>query len=172
MEGCENMMKIIGMYILISILLYLKNKYRHLRCNYIINTMYDNKNNTDNYKYILAIEILLDKADIYHLNVPKDLQDYPDTIIDALQIARGIYIGRCYRALLWGYFFLMEIHIFKPIFSRTNNKLIALIFCLVEFFVTYLLGLYLDTTDIGSKILAFLPAALNKLVDALLAFLH
>lgn len=166
------MVKIICIYFFISILLYLKNKYRQLKCNYVINGIYKSKNISDRYQYILATSFLLSKANIYRLDISDDLKTNPNSVIESLEIARGIYIGRSHRALLWGYFVLMRIHIFKPIFSQINNKMLAFIICLVEFFFTYLIGLYLDTTGIGNKILTSLPVALNKLADLLSTFLY
>lgn len=164
------MVKIICIYFLISVFIYLKNKYRQLKCNYVINGIFKSKNISDRYKYILSASFLLSKANIYRLDISNDLKNTPNSVIESLEIARGIYIGRSHRAFLWGYFVLLKIHIFKPIFSHINNKTSAIIICLAEFFFTYLIGLYFDTTGIGNKILTFLPVALNRLADLLSVF--
>lgn len=166
------MLKIITAYILIAVFIYTKNKINYLRCNYVINNLIANAKNkkyNNNFNYINSVESLLSGASIYSpvfLDYSKLANGYYlNSIIEHLEQARGIYRHRYIHSLFWGYPFLKKIKIFKPIFNKSTNIIVSIVICLVEGFLVYLLGLYLDTTGIGNKILICLTDFASSLIE-------
>ena len=86
--------------------------------------------------------------------------------INAFESAKGTFIFYIVRSPVWLFIALDKLTIFAPA-RKTGNFFISLVVAALEIFVAYLVGLYLDTTGIGNKILAHLFFLLNHIADAL-----
>lgn len=150
----------------------MKNVYLWYKCNYIGNRLLEFKNN---YNYIIPTRSILCKAGFYAASIPnKDFDDRYGVrkIGDLLLQAQGIYHTRKLRSWFWIYYLLSRITVFSSVITHTRNKFVSVFLCLLEGFVIYLLGLYLDRTDIGNKILDYLLSFPKLAVEFLNTYLH
>lgn len=161
--------KIILIYITVAMFLLCKNFYLCIKCYYLIYSLERDREAVNNYRLIIPIKTILNDANIYcsQLFDLKNFTNYTGVqdIIECIHQAQGIYYNRCKRSFLWLFYLICKIRIFRPILMHTSNKFFAILACLIEWFVLYLLGLYLDTTGIGSKILQYLLSSLSQLIE-------
>lgn len=169
------MIKFVLFYIFIALVLFVKNFIHLMHCAYIQTKFVENHNNNSsvkNYEFQNSIISLLHRAKVYvQTNITaKTVSDiYKACVIeDYIVQAKAEYIYRCKHTIFWGYSLIKKLKIFKPIFNHTNNIFISIICCLAEGFAAYLLGLYLDTTGIGNKILTYLTALASTLIEHIL----
>ena len=159
------MTKLLLIYIAIAIILFTRNKFLYFKCNYLMNSL--NTNNA--YKYMIPINDILQKAHTYSLEAsnPKNYlrQNNFDDIRSSLLIAQGVFYTNYIRSPFWLYYLLSRLSIFKPIQRHIPNKFFSFILYLVEWFVLYLLGVYLDKADIGGKLLDLIREKLNLLTS-------
>ena len=171
-------MKIFFTYIVVILLITSVNIIRILRCRHIIRKLIRNRYNSTpkkNCNYILSIKELLQKASI---PAPSQLttkgmaeKEIIQNIIDDLLQAAGVYRHRAIHSPLWPIYIIERACVFRPI-QKIPNKVLSVILALLEGFALYLLGLFLDTTGIGDKILTFLLEPLTALFARLAAFFH
>ena len=151
------------LYISISLILFIKNLCDMLRCSYIKNKLETNEqsnNSSKNLNYTVSVRSLLKRTGLYHLSGSYLSGQQSYKICRRLTEARGIYRHRMIHCMFWPLALTSKMHVFRPIHKGKLNIFIKLTFCLIESLAIYLLGLYLDTTGIG-----------NKILDALLGFL-
>ena len=172
------MKRIIFIYISTTLLLALKNLINWWRCTYISARMQMNIDVSPykNLNYTISIISLLKRLDCYYTKkeISKMIVNPHGmlTIIKHLYEVRGIYYHQIVHSFTWPYRVMRKITVFKPLSDVKNNPIISTILCIGEGFVIYLLGLYLDTTGIGNKILAFLLDFLTEAVEHLAALFH
>lgn len=167
------MNKFIKLYIVIAICICFVNLTRFVKCLYYKTKYLLNfKNNTPekNYRIQEPIKRLLKKGNVYMLSSAKidciaDVY-YKDDFINAFESARGTFIFYIIRSPVWLFVALDTLTIFAPA-RKTGNIFITIVVAVVEIFAAYLVGLYLDTTGIGNKILAHLLAFLNYIAEVL-----
>lgn len=162
------MFKIILFYIAISAIVYIRNKYFYIKCTYLINSLRENKNNCN---YIIPVNSILRKANLFTFERANPQRfvnsNYIEDICDCLLIAKGIFHTYCKRSPLWLYYLISNMSIFSLVRKTASSRLCTIFYALVEWFFLYLLGLFLDTSGIGSKILKWLYVALNYLINTL-----
>ena len=83
-------------------------------------------------------------------------------------IIKGKCVSGIIASAVWPLKFFITLSVYRPINSKKRNKLLTFIFGLLESVGIYLLGLFLDTTGIGNKILAFLLYFPEQLIQGLL----
>ncbi len=166
------MIKIVAVYVLIALLLYIRNKYLYLKCSYLCSCLQLNK---DNYNYIIPVNSIMHKAHLYN-PIFSDPQNFANEIFikdicECLLQARGIFYTFYMRSPLWLFYLIQRLVIFTPITKIVSNKFIASLCSIVESFALYLLGLYLDTTGIGNKTLSLIRGVIYHLINTLKEFL-
>ena len=172
------MQTIIKLYFFIAFITFAINCFRYIKCAFYHN-IYNNNfvNNTPekNYSIKLSVFYLLKKAEICNIKpLTLDLisnKSYIEEFNYAFESAKGYFRYYMIHSLLWGKFAIEKLSFFAPA-RLIKNKLASIIFALAEALAVYLLGLYLDTTGIGNKILTFLLDALNQLSEHLAEILH
>lgn len=169
------MLKFVLFYIFIALVLSIKNFIHLMHCAYVQTKFIENHNNNSsvkNYEIQNSIISLLHRAKVYiQTNITAETVSNickACVIEDYIVQAKAEYIYRSKHAIFWGYSLIKKLKIFKPIFHHTNNVFISIVCCAAESFAAYLLGLYLDTTGIGNKILAYLTALASTLIEHIL----
>ena len=98
-------------------------------------------------------------------------EHYKDEFNNAFEMAKGYFKHYALSAPLWFFLAIDSLTIFASV-NKIGNKVIKFVFALFQFFVSYLVALYLDTSGIGNKILTFLLASLTALSEHLAEHLH
>lgn len=151
-------LKILGIYFGVVILLCIYYLFRIIRLVHYRNIYVKNINNRESTKntiiassfahYLNEAPIHISTLDICSLYKTSDCQDaYIWTLSN--------YFRKIRAAFAWPWHAIERLKLFAPI-RKISNKLAWIILAPLEMFVAYLLGLYLDTTGIGNKILMFL----------------
>ena len=157
----------------IALFLLLKNFIHLLHCDYLHRKFITNHQNgtpEKNYELKNSIADIVNTASVdnfYEINATILANPvYISKIEDYILQAQAEYIYRFKHSIFWGYTnVLKKFKIFSPVFKHTNNIFITLIICFLEMFFAYLLGLYLDTTGIGNKILSALTFWASSLIN-------
>ena len=122
-------------------------------------------NSLKNLKYFEPVQKLLSKFGYHHTR--KEIlafltKDDSRTNIDMeLFVVYGICISRSLSSPTWIFKAISSMSLFG--WMSEQNIFVKIILFLAEFFAVYLLGLFLDTTGTGSKILTFLLCSANEL---------
>ena len=167
------MEKLITFYISVAIIFFIINLYRYLRCTYyqiIYNTNHENNNALKNfnikesvYKLFKKSHILISgRADIGIITDSFQMNDFNNSFY----CARAYFRHKMLHAPFWVLSAIEKINIFSLV-RKTNNKVASLILSVIEGFLLYLLGLYLDTTGIGNKILSYLSELMQNLMSCI-----
>lgn len=160
--------KIVLAYVVITAINFIINGYRMLHTNYLWNTYLVNiKNKTEdkNYELLIPLMHIFKKANVCidERYIRQGLLSYNDEskLEEALKISWGYYKYLTKHSCSW--FFRIPIPTFKFIKSKTKNKLIQFISFILSSFIIYLIGLYLDDSGLGLKILNLLSHFLKAL---------
>ncbi len=162
------MIRIIIFYVICSAIWFVVNFNRYIRCAYyqtVYNINLDNNNGNKNYSIKEPVYHLLMKAHILPLSSDIDViaeTCYRSQFNNAFDNAKGYFKHRKNRFLIW-IFLLLNSAFARLSISKTGNKIISVILAVLSMFVAYFLGLYLDTTGIGNKILECLLSNLTLL---------
>ena len=162
-------------YLLIAALFFIVNFFRLKKCILYQSLYNDNfKNNTPNNNYTIKHTIisLLNKAHIsLKCNVVSLVADraFTKEFNNAFENAKGYFIHRMLHSPMWIALVAEGLTLFIPAF-KIKHKIFACIFALIEAFVVYLFGLFLDTTGIGDKILVHLLDIATALFERLSVF--
>ena len=164
--------KILLFYILVTIFIAIKNCINFARCIYIelkLKDNYSNGKNVNNYYLADSLNSLLCKANVSVVPA-KELRDSfsAPKVFDHILRARAKYRHRMIHSYCWVINLFSHMRIFSFNITRIENKLLRFIFCIAEWLVLYLVGLFLDTSGIGNKILSHLIAFLHNTKDTLL----
>lgn len=171
------MLRIIMVYIAIAIFIFVVNLIRYMKVSYyqmLFNANFANNTPIENYKIQHSIISLLRKAKLNFAKYEIDTISNPlycDEINNALNWAKGYFHHQYTHCLFWPLHIIEKLTIFLPA-RKIKNKFISFIFAIIEFFLVYLLGLYLDTTGIGNKILTYLLDFSNHVIAFLRANFH
>lgn len=165
------MSRIFIFYITVSLIILIKNLIYFCRCNYAYIELQDSLQKSEyknNVNHSVSIKSLISNA-----NIPCPLSFSAEIFTESYWIkqllkyvshASGVYRHRLLHAFFWPSSFIKKINIFKIITDKTNNVFLSILFCIIEAFFVYLLGLYLDTSGIGSKILTFVTGWVSSLI--------
>lgn len=165
------MLKILISYMSIALVFSLVNLTRYLRCSYLkiaYNMNFDNKESTKNINFSVSAFSLFKKAklNMIGLNATDIMTNsiYKDEIINAFDYSKGYFRYKSLHSVFWIFHILENSFLFAPT-QKISNRFISVIIAVLESFAVYLLGLYLDTTGIGNKILTFLLDALTAISE-------
>lgn len=165
------MSRIFIFYITVSLIILIKNLVCFCRCNYAYNALRNSLQKSEyknNVKHSVSVKSL-----ILNANIPCPLSFSVDTFTESYWVeqllqyvlhASGVYRHRLLHAFFWPSSFIKKINIFRIITDKTNNVFLSILFCVIEAFFVYLLGLYLDTSGIGNKILTFVTGWVSSLI--------
>lgn len=158
-------LKILGIYFGIIVLLWLYYAYRIVRLAHYHNIYVKNIENKELNKnviiassfahYLRDAQVYVDTLDICNPQKTKDCQE-------AYMWTLSNYFRKVRDAFAWPMRAIEKLKMFAPI-RKISNKLSWIILAPLEIFASYLLGLFLDTTGIGNKILTFLIDFLNRI---------
>ena len=148
-------------YSLISAAFFIVNFVRLIKC-FVYRSVYNNnfKNGTPNNNYIIRHSVisLLNKANTSLQNPSTDIiasKIFIDDFNSAFFNAAGYFLHNMLHSVVWPLIIIKKFIIFIPA-AKISNQLFSLAIALIEGFAVYLLGLFLDTTGIGSRILTYL----------------
>ena len=165
------MCRLIKYYVFATIVVFAVNLSRYIRCLYYQTTYNLNfKNNTPlkNYNIKQPVFYLFKKAKVCTVTavdislIANEL--YENEINHAFEHSKGYFRYWVFHSPMWLMSVIENLKIFAPA-RKVKNKIISVLIALIESIFLYFLGLYFDTTGIGSKILAFLlslPTALSE----------
>lgn len=162
------MNRFLKFYIPVFLIVFIVNFIRYIRCVYY-QAMYNKNLNArtpfKNYSIKHFAYTLLRKGDVEILNSDIDIitnQQYQSDFNNAFENAKGYFKYLMWQSLIWPWLIIKTFKIFAPI-RKISNKFSWVILAPLEMFVAYLLGLFLDTTGIGNKILDFLLDFLSRI---------
>ncbi len=158
-------LKILGIYFGITVLLWSYYAYKIVRLAHYHNVYIKNIGNREPTKntiiassfaqYLRNAPVCVDTLDICNPHKTKDCQE-------AYMWTLSNYFRKVRDAFVWPLRAIEKLKMFAPI-RKISNKLSWIILAPLEIFASYLLGLFLDTTGIGNKILMFLLDFLNRI---------
>ena len=165
------MSRIFIFYITVSLIILIKNFIYFCRCNYANIALQNNlqkREYDNNLKYSVSVKSLISNANIYcplSFSVSTFTESYwIEQLLKYVSHASGVYRHRLLHAFFWPSSFIKKINIFRIITDKTNNVFLSILFCIIEAFFVYLLGLYLDTSGIGNKLLTFVTGWVSSLI--------
>ena len=158
------LIKLLYYYCIIAVLLSARHWIDWFRCLYIAARLHNNNQTNKKYKnqnYAISIESLLKNAKGYNIESRiynlLSRRDYSDVeMLGALFEAQAVYRHWALHTFTWPATLFRKLNLFNHIFNTRHNFFIKIIMCFLEGFLVYLLGLYLDTTGIGNKILTYI----------------
>ena len=165
------MLKLIYIYLIVTAVIAIINLINIWRCIYISVRMEMNvaKKPRVNYKYVVPVYNLLDK--FYYGYSRSKITSLIDNsyglreLTNKLAQVRGVFHYKAVHSFAWPLSLVRKFRIFKFITDSSYNIVIKVVLCLLEGFAVYLLSLYLDTSGIGDKILSYLTAQVQTLIE-------
>lgn len=155
-------------YFLIAAIFFIVNFARLIACC-IYQSVYNNnfKNDTPDRNYMIRYFViaLFKKANIILQNSTIDtIADrlYKNEFNSAFENAKGYFLYNMIHSVVWFLIIVKKFVIFSPT-TKAANKLFSLCVAFIEAIAVYLLGLFLDTTGIGNRILTYLLDLANAL---------
>lgn len=157
-------------YLTVSAIVLAFNLIKKYQCKYFIKHLLKNQRqnkHNKNYDYQESIINLLTSAQVPQNNVFISSNTIVnafgiDRVCKSLLIAKGKFHNRAIRCYQWVYKILKHTLRYSPSKRAEVNYVVRFILFLLETLFVYLLCLWLDTTDIGGKILTAITDAVNK----------
>ena len=152
----------------IVIIVFVINLIRYIRCaryQHIYNENFNNNTPLKNFRIKPFLLPLLDKGKVVLLNTNIDVianKSYIEDFNKAFENAKGHFYYLMCLSLIWPWLVIKTFKMFAPI-RKITNKVAWVILAPLEMFLAYLLGIFLDTTGIGDKILKFLLDFLSRI---------
>ena len=148
-------------YITIAFIILIINLIKKYQCKYFSSKLFSNhmkQKSQKNHDYKESIIDLLDSAGISISGVfvsPTSITNgfVINTLCDKLREASGKFHNRAFRCYQWGYKVIKRTLQYSPFQRAEVNYAVRFFIFLLETLLVYLLGLWLDTTGIGNKIL-------------------
>lgn len=163
-------MRIIKFYFLISALVFIVNFIRFIVCcrlkviynTNISNDMPNKNSRIEQFVYSIFLkggtQICSDGLNLIAKKI------YQAEFNDAFEHSKSVFFRNFILAIVWPYLATDKLTMFT-FAKRIKNKIVRFIIALFQVFATYLLGLFLDTTGIGNKILNILLDFLKNLTQ-------
>lgn len=165
-----NMKRFAKFYLIVFAVVFIINLIRYILCSYyqkVYNLNFKNKTETKNFRIKPFIYPLFKQGDIEILSSKIDIianRTYIEDFNKAFESAKGVFLHNIFLSFIWPWLAIQTLSMFKPI-EKINNKIFKLFIGIFEIFIAYLVGLFLDTTGIGNKILKSLLAVLYRIFD-------
>lgn len=163
-------MKIIKLYFFIATLIFVVNFIRFIICcrlKVIYNTNISKNIPDKNYHIKQFVYSIFLKGNTQICDDRLSLiaeKTYQADFNAAFEHSKSVFFRNFILAIVWPYLATEKLTMFS-LGKRIENKIVRFIFALFQVFATYLLGLFLDTTGIGNKILNTLLDFLKNLTQ-------
>lgn len=166
------MVRFIKFYFGVAIAVFIVNVIRFLRCSMyqnIYNSNFYRNTPTKNFDIKPSVVPLLHKGHV-DINTPDisiiaDIY-YRNDFNNAFDSAKGYFKHYALFSLFWFFLAIESLSMFNAV-NKISNKITKSILGILQFFASYLVLLYLDTSGIGSKTLTALLGALSRLSELL-----
>lgn len=158
----------LGIYAVVTIIVFLKNTYRKYHINYLRNTYRKNLHSnqpTKNYELLIPFEKAFKHADIYCYQYELEeciINGYNrNNFENLLEKAFFHYSYLAKHCLSW--FLRIPLPRINKIKNRVSNKVLQFLIFVFTALCDYLLCLFLDKYGLGDKVLSLLDSFLKKL---------